>query len=117
MTNESTKSKWTGGEWAAQKAELDDACKGDDEYGYCDIHAPGFPFGNLVARAAGRTLQEAQANAHLLAAAPKLFEACERAANSVHHPTCRLQKGKSLNCNCAVGACQAALSLALGEGE
>ena len=55
---------------------------------------------------------ECDANAQLIAAAPDLLAACERAARSCHHPAC-LNVGQ--HCTCHVGTAQAAIAKATEE--
>ena len=112
--NNATKRKWTGGEWRARSFN-------DGSFKVWQVTSKrGLSPDNLDVTVCdvynGVKPEIAQANTYLLAGSKKLFEACEWAANSFHHPNCRFQKRKSLNCDCAVGACQAALQAALGEG-
>ncbi|KKK65263.1 hypothetical protein LCGC14_2975880 [marine sediment metagenome] len=56
------------------------------------------------------------ANAHLIAAAPAMYEALEHTSMSIHHPACSWGKtGSGNTCNCHVGKAIKALALARGE--
>jgi hypothetical protein len=60
-------------------------------------------------------LSQWEANAQAITAIPELIKACEWAAQSFHHPSCPVAKGKSFRCECHVGACQAAIRKTTGE--
>jgi hypothetical protein len=55
-----------------------------------------------------------EANAGLIAAAPKLLAACEHAAMSIHHPACKAPKGHPNKCTCHVGKAHDAIAKAKG---
>ena len=108
-----SKRKWTGGEWRARsfndgpfkswqvvskRGQLADKC----DVTVCDIYNGVKP-------------ERAEANAHLLAAAPKLFEAltaAEQALRSYQYGNSSPDLAESIADNA-----QAALQAALGEGE
>ncbi len=61
---------------------------------------------------------EGLANAHLIAAAPDLLEAAEKAARGAHHPACPIATGKGQttvthdDCTCHVGIARTAIEKA-----
>ena len=67
-----------------------------------------------------RSVEEYQANAHLLAAAKKLFEAAESALSQLDYYRKEIVAANGHHAdlgNAVLAQLQAALSLALGEGE
>lgn len=58
-----------------------------------------------------RPMEEKIANGHLLAASPKLLKACEFAIRGLnHHRACSSKKSGTSHCDCALGACRAAIA-------
>ena len=73
--------------------------------------------GKRIARASGIGIDEAEANARLIAAAPDLLEACRHGAISIHHPACSHgKKGDGNTCECHVKKCQQAIKKAENHG-
>jgi hypothetical protein len=75
--------------------------------------------GNQVAVIGGKKLDEMNANAHLIAAAPAMYEALQHAAMSYHHPACSC-KGEYASqperyCTCHVQKARQALAQAEGK--
>lgn len=112
------KRKWTGGEWQVRLFKYDDGSlktwqvvskRGqlDDKHDVtvCDVYSGVKP-------------EEAQANAHILAAAPELFEALTTLSNAlsrIGNPD--LRDAGPINLSEARRMAQVALSAALGESE
>ena len=63
--------------------------------------------------------EEIESNAHLIAAAPAMYEALQHAAMSYHHPACKCKGEYSANperyCTCHVQKAWAALAQAEGK--
>lgn len=103
-----TKQSFTPGPWVVRKPKTDPA---NSKYWICEIHGPGFPFGVCVGVAAGRTAEEAEANARLMAASRKLLRALQyyhTMYGECTHDDCG---------ECAFCAVEEAIQAATGEGE
>ncbi|MEW6385935.1 MAG: hypothetical protein AB1491_00240 [Thermodesulfobacteriota bacterium] len=72
--------------------------------------------GVAVAVVYGRKRGEALATARLIAAVPALLAACEWAACSTHHPTCRCTEEPDIGqCDCHVEAARKAIAKVKGQ--
>lgn len=94
MTTEHTPGPWR---------ILDHSILCDNVNAYGNFHIASFD------RCDERLTEEDHANARLIAAAPDLLEACERAAKSCHHPAC---PNNGQDCTCHVRLAQNAVTKA-----
>ena len=102
---------YTKGKWKIHKEILNSP---QPEYIYGGPHSTHIcDFRKLNPNLIDEVLEQQQANAKLIAAAPGLLAACKHGAMSSHHPSCSHGKrGDGNTCECHVKKCQDAVDKA-----